>query len=120
MPKFYFQTQNKKSFRKSLAALEEFAFEKRIASRALQHTFLVGQDTAIYMFHVITKGWADLGKDIDWGKFKNSEKSHKLNRLSFLVSLGLVYFITGSHKYAEKSLYLLRDWWKKNPPAAVS
>lgn len=119
-PKFYFQLQNTKSLKRSLASLEDFSFEKKIADRALRHTFLVGRDAAIYMFHIVTEGWANLGKDIDWGKFNNTEKSFKLNRLNFLVSLGLAYFVNDNHKYAEKSLYLLKDWWKKNPPDAVS
>ncbi|MFC1698606.1 alginate lyase family protein [Candidatus Omnitrophota bacterium] len=117
-PKFYFQSEQAPLLRKKLRALKEVSFDKKIADAALGNTFLVGEDTAIYMFHNVTKGWADFGDDIDWKKFKNTEKTAKVNRLSFLTSLGLMYFLYQRPQYLRKSLSLLRDWWKKNPASS--
>ena len=115
LPKFYFQSEDKALLKMKINSLAEFSFEKKIADRALRHKFLVGQDDEIYMFHLVTSGWANLGKNIDWGRFKDSEKASKLNRLNFLTSLGLIYFISGKDQYAKKSLWLIKDWYKRNP-----
>ncbi len=114
-PAFYFQSERASLLKRPLRTLGESSFEKKVADAALRHTFLVGEDSRIYMFHNVTRGWTHFGDDIDWGKFRNTEKSAKLNRLGFLNSLGLMYFLYGKPQYARKSLYLLRDWCKKNP-----
>lgn len=117
-PKFFFSFNTAPLLKKILPTAEDFSWQKKIADRALRHTFLVGEDSRIYMFHNVTKGWVHFKDVIDWGKFRNTEKSAKLNRLSFLDSLGFMYFVYGNPVYARKSLYLLRDWCKKNPFAA--
>lgn len=115
-PKIYFESVKEHVLKRKLRSLKkEFSFEKRIADWALRHKFLVGEDREFYMFNPIIKGWVDFGKDINWGKFENSEKSFKVNRLSFLYSLGLMYFLTGNVKYAKGGVNLLRDWYASNP-----
>jgi len=114
-PKFFFSFNTAAWLKKVLPTTQDFPLQKKIADRALRHTFLVGEDSQIYMFHNVTKGWVHFKDVIDWGKFRNTEKSAKLNRLGFLNSLGFMYFLYGGPQYARKSLYLLRDWCKKNP-----
>lgn len=107
---------NKEVLKKKLYRLtNEIDFSKKISQNALKHRFLVGVDASLYMFDPVVDGWADFGDTINWKKFQNSEKTFKINRLTFLVSLGLMCYLTNNQDYARGGLTLIREWYTANP-----
>ncbi|MBU0996183.1 MAG: heparinase II/III family protein [Proteobacteria bacterium] len=58
-----------------------------------------------------------------WGDIDHRDSSHlggvkfvwEINRLDFLPTLGLAYFLTGNQPYADKILDIVREWQKENP-----